>query len=150
MSYIKIKGQGESTFHDIFNDFGVMLLRGCYEALLTPPAPKDYITNESRLQHGTQYTIPSGTTRTKQREVHLPAVLKGANYDDYLAKYEAFLELLTSGNVQLKVLRLQRIFKLVYTGISKFEFRSQKEATFTLEFVEPDITSREVISEDNA
>lgn len=140
---IKVNG-ASGGYEDLFLVYGVRLLRGGYEQLLTPATLKDYVTNESRLEHGTRY-IPVNA-RYKERSVSLEVVLTGSDYDDYLAKYEALMDLLTSGLVLLRVPRLKRVYKFVYIGASKFKFNSRNRATFILEFKEPDVTDRPQIS----
>ena len=139
---VKIKSALAGTYDDLYDLYGVRLVRGCYEALLTPYGMKDYITNQSRLVHGTSYTATQAS-KAKERKVALQVVLEGTDYDDYLAKYEALLALLSGGMIHLKVPRLNRVYKLVYTSCSRFNFYSLKKATFTLEFNEPDPTDHE-------
>lgn len=140
---IQIKNSSAQVYSDLFNVYGVRLIRGCYETLLTPPAVKDYVTNETRLQHGTIYAADGSYNKQRARDISLDVVLEAESYDDYLAKYEAFLLLLTSGVIQLKVPRLKRVFKLVYKSCSKFNFYSYRKATFTIDFTEPDPSVRE-------
>ena len=45
-----MKGQAYINEKDIFVNYGATLIRGAYEALLTPAAAKSYISNESRMQ----------------------------------------------------------------------------------------------------
>ena len=144
-SGIEVRIQGSETgYQDLHDVFGVRLLRGAYESLLTPAPMKSYVTNESRLEHGKRY-IPVNA-KMQERDVSLNVILEGADYDDYLGKYESFLNLLSSGLTLLKVPRLKRIFKLVYTRTSKFQFYGYNRATFTLEFVEPDPSARQTLS----
>lgn len=142
---IGIKTAAAGEYSDLWDIYGVRLLRGAYEALLTPSGMKNYVNNASRLEHGTRYIATDG--KMKDRQVNLRAIMQGEDYDDYLAKYEALLTLLMSGEIWLRVPRLKRVFKLVYTGISDFKFYDRKQATFTLEFVEPDPTATETITD---
>lgn len=148
--YIKLSTEHDSAYRELWQEYGVRLLRGAYEALLTPTGMKDYVTNESRLAHGTEYAAHARYAKQKERKVGLSVVLEAVDYDHYLAQYEAFMELLTSGMVWLKVTRLNRVFKLVYTECSKFSFGEYRKATFTLEFVEPNPTDRPAITNDEA
>ena len=137
----QIKLFSSSSYTDLRTVYGVMLARGAYEALLTPFGMKDYVTNLSRLEHGTRFAATQ-YNKKKEREVGIPVVIEGTNIDDYLEKYEAFLSLLAGGMVFLKVPRLKRVFKLVYTKCGNFKFDSERKATFTIEFLEPNPDDR--------
>ena len=41
---------------NIWSTWGAELMDGALEAILTPPPVKDYIENDSRLEHGIQIT----------------------------------------------------------------------------------------------
>lgn len=139
---VKIKQRSAESFDDLFDTYGVRLVKGAYEALLTPFGMKDYVTNQSRLEHGTRYTATQ-YNKKEERTVSFQVVLTGSDMNDYLAKYESFLELLASGIIYLNVPRLGYVYKLVYTKCGNFKFYGSNKATFTLEFKEPDPTDRE-------
>lgn len=136
-----IKQYNAGVYNDLLGTYGVRFVRGAYEALLTPFGMKDYVTNKSRLEHGTRYTATQYNKRD-ERTVSIPVILEGTDINDYLTKYEAFLALLAGGMVYLKVPRLSRVFKLVYTKCGNFKFYGLNKATFTIEFKEPDPTDR--------
>lgn len=141
----QIRLYSADSYSDLRATYGVMLSRGAYEALLTPFGMKDYVTNESRLEHGTRYSATQYNKR-QERQVSFPVVLEGVDMDDYLLKYEAFLSLLASGMVYLMIPRLKRVYKLVYTKCGNFKFDGWNKSTFTVEFKEPDPTDRPPIS----
>lgn len=141
----QIKQYSAIAYSDLFGTYGVRLARGAYEALLTPFGMKDYVINQSRLEHGTRISA-SQYNKKKERKVSIPVILEGADMDDYLAKYDAFLGLLASGMVYLRVPRLKRVFKLVYTNCGNFKFDNLNKANFTLEFNEPNPNDRPSIS----
>ena len=142
---IRKASETDANYRNLREVYGVRLMKGAYEALLTPPGMKNYVTNESRLSHGTMYAAGGRNNKYQQRKIALQVSLRGADYNDYLAKYEAFLGLLASGIVWVKVPRLRRVFKLVYTSCSRYNFYSRNWATFTIEMVEPDPTNRVVL-----
>lgn len=142
---IGIKLFSSSTYDDLLDDYGIRLVRGAYEALLAPSGMKDYVVNQSRLENGTRYTATQ-YNKYQERTVSFSVVLEGMDYDDYLAKFESFLILLSSGMVYLRVPRLKRVFKLVYTKCGNFRFYSLNKATFTLEFKEPNPADRQTIT----
>ena len=136
-----IKNFTSEDYSDLLSTYGVRFVRGAYEALLTPFGMKEYVTNTSRLEHGTRYSATEYNKR-KERSVSFPVVLEGTDINDYITKYEAFLTLLASGMVYLKVPLLGRVYKLVYTKCDNFKFYGPNKATFTISFNEPDPTDR--------
>lgn len=140
----QIKLFSGSIYSDLRETYGVMFARGAYEALLTPFGMKDYVINQSRLEHGTRYSATQ-SNKKHERDVAIPVVIEGADMDDYLAKYEAFLSLLAGGMVYLRVPRLKRIYKLVYTKCGNFKYDSDRKATFTIDFKEPNPDDRPAI-----
>ncbi len=150
--YIKTELEADSEYVDLNSTYGVRLLKGSYETLLSPPTLKDYITNDSRLQNGVQYARTGA--KVKQRELRLSIILEGDNtletkeeqISSYYARYESFLAKLTSDTIIcLKVMALNRIFKLVYSSCEKFEQFDYKASIFTLSLVEPDPSDRQPI-----
>lgn len=150
--YIKTESEEDSAYIDLSTTYGVRLLRGAYETLLAPPSLKDYITNDSRLQNGVQYAKTGA--KVKQREVRLRIILDGGNeygekdeqIKSYYDRYESFLTKLTAEPIIcLKVMALNRIFKLVYSSCERNEYFSYKASIFTLAFIEPDPSDRKQI-----
>lgn len=150
--YIKTESEEDSVYIDLSSTYGVRLLKGSYETLLSPPSIKDYITNDSRLKDGVQYAKTAA--KVKQREVRLRVILEGGNeygtrneqIQSYYDRYESFLQKLTSEPVFcLKVMALNRIFKLVYSSCEKIEKFNYKASIFTLSLIEPDPSDRKQI-----
>lgn len=145
MEQAYIKDNSTNEWLGITSTFGALLIRGAYEALLTPPPMKDYIVADSRLRHGSEYLVNTQTAMKKQRELTIYFFIEGSSVEDYLWKYEYFLDTIAKGVIQFKVPRLGRIYKLVYTSCSKYGNYGEKRGKFALKFIEPDPTDREVI-----
>lgn len=76
---------------------------------------KDYIENESRLEHGKQVIIDNA--KVSSREITLQFTIEGSSESDYRAKKKAFQEELEKGSVSIKVPALgTEVYKLVYLG----------------------------------
>ena len=73
------------------SQYGVVLLKGWREAFLLPANNKDYVQNESRLEHGIR--VDASLAKKKEREITLQFFLEGATDDDYIDKLEAFINL---------------------------------------------------------
>ena len=89
-AFIKLVGEADTAYADL-DTFGVTLVRGWREALLTPAPVKNYITNDSRLEHGEAIIASSKYAKLAKRDVSITFFLEGNSQDDYLQKYEVFL-----------------------------------------------------------
>lgn len=144
-AFIKLVGEADTAYADL-DTFGVTLIRGWREALLTPTPVKSYVTNDSRIQHGQSVIATSTYAKKDKRDVSISFLLEGATEEDYLQKYESFLDKVAySGQFCLKVPRLKRVFKLVYSQCSKFGDYGLKKGNFTLKLTEYNPEDREEI-----
>ena len=76
---------------NIWSTWGAELMDGALEAILTPPPVKDYIENDSRLEHGIQITSSPEICKMDSRELTLPFFITGNSQSDYLDKYSSFV-----------------------------------------------------------
>lgn len=142
-AYIKLVGEADTAYADLDN-YGVTLVRGWREALLTPAPVKSYVTNDSRLEHGQSVIATSKYAKIDKRDVSLSFFLEGSSQDDYLSKYEEFLNKIAySGQFCLKVPCLKRVFKLVYSQCSQFGDYGLKKGKFVLKLTEYNPNDRE-------
>lgn len=144
-AYIKLVGEDDSNYKDLDN-YGITLVRGWREALLTPAGIKSIVTNDNRLEHGTSIIANTSCIRKDKRDVTISFFLEGTSEEDYLQKYENFLNIIAySGQFCLKVPCLKRVFKLVYSSCSKYGDYGLKRSNFTLKLTEYNPNDREVI-----
>lgn len=144
-AYIKLVGDDDTSYVDIAT-FGVTLIRGWREALLTPPPIKSLITNDSRLSNGVSVIAKSENIKLDKRDLSLQFFLEGKNTVDYLSKYESFLtKIAYSGQFCLKVPCLGKVYKLVYSQCSKFGDYGLKKGNFTLKLTEYNPSDREIL-----
>ena len=142
-AFIKLVDETDSAYVDI-DAFGITLVRGWREALLTPAPVKGYVINDSRLEHGQSVIAAPKFAKKDKREVSISFFLEGNSEEDYLQKYEAFLNKIAySGEFCLKVPRLKRVFKLVYTQCSQFGDYGLKKGKFVLKLTEYNPNDRE-------
>ena len=93
---------------NIWSTWGAELMDGALEAILTPPPVKDYIENDSRLEHGIQITSSPEICKMDSRELSLPFFITGNSQSDYLDKYSSFVSELVKGKIALKIPALGR------------------------------------------
>ena len=78
---------------------------------------KDYIENESRLEHGKRVII--NNPKVDEREITLSFTIEGNSENDYRTKKKSFQAELEKGTVNIKVPTLgSEVYKLVYLGKS--------------------------------
>lgn len=126
-------------------EYGITLIRGWREALKGLLKPKSYVTNQSRLENGKRYTIPTAdSVKYESRELSISMLLEGTSVDDYLDKLSSFQDAI-SGMFVLRVPCLKnRQFTLVYSECSKYGDYGDKKGIFTLKLIEPDPTNRPI------
>lgn len=144
-AFIKLVNEQDNAYVDI-DTFGVTLTRGWREALLTPAPVKSYVTNDSRLEHGTAIIASAKYAKKDKRDVSISFLLEGTTESDYLEKYEKFLSKIAyNGEICLKVPCLKRVFKVVYTQCSKYGDYGLKKGNFTLRLTENNPNDRETL-----
>ena len=93
---------------NIWSTWGAELMDGALEAILTPPPVKDYIENDSRLEHGVQITSSPEICKMDSRELSLPFFITGNSQSDYLDKYSSFVSELVKGKIALEFRHWER------------------------------------------
>ena len=102
---------------DAWTTWGVNMDDGFLDALDAPLQMKDYIENESRLEHGKR--MITNSPKVASRDITLGFTITGINETDYRSKKKAFETELQKGAFTLNVPKLSTdVFNLVYTGKS--------------------------------
>ncbi len=102
---------------DAFSTWGVRMGDGFLDAIDGFNQMKDYIENESRLEHGKR--VITDNARVDSREITLQFTIEGDSESDYRTKKKAFQTELEKGAVSIKVPVLgSEVYKLVYLGKS--------------------------------
>lgn len=128
----------------VYQTYGVRMGDGFIDALTEPLSLKDFIENESRLEHGKRIVV--GTSpKYQSRELTLDFTVEGSDPADFLAKKNAFLALMYAGSVEIQVPRDSAdTYRLVYLGKGA-EYSMNPQRTFchmVLKFVEPNPADR--------
>lgn len=102
---------------DAFATWGVRMGEGFLDAIDGFNEMKDYIENESRMEHGKR--MITDNARIASREIALQFTIEGSSESDYRAKKKAFQTELEKGAVNIKIPALgSEVFKLIYLGKS--------------------------------
>ncbi len=144
-AFIKLVDEDDKSYTDL-DTYGITLIRGWREALLTPAGVKDFVTNDNRLEHGVAVLAKQGNAKKDKRDVSLSFFLEGESEDDYLQKYETFLDKIAyNGQFCFKVPCLKRVFKFVYSSCTSYGDYGLKRSKFTIKMTEYNPNDREGI-----
>lgn len=128
---------------DAWVTWGVNMGDGFLDALDAPLQMKEYIENESRLEHGKR--MITANAKVDSREITLGFTIMGTSESDYRTKRKAFLSELQAGAFTVKVPILGAdVYKLVYTGRS-INYGLSADRTFghfTMKATEPNPADR--------
>ena len=91
---------------------GVRMGDGFINSLLIPFPIKDYIENESRLEHGKR--IEFNNLKKDSREVTLMFNIEGNNFEDFRTKLKDFEAILYRGKVEIEVPKYKAKHILTY------------------------------------
>ena len=130
---------------DAWTTWGVNMGDGFLDAIDGFLSMKDYVENESRLEHGKRVIVSN--PRIASRELTLHFTLKGESQADYRDKRNAFEEELYKGVVNVRVPVLgEQVYKLIYLGksVSYGLNRQRTFATISAKFDEPNPADRAV------
>lgn len=123
--------------------WGAEFAKGAYEALLKPAPSKENVQNKSRNEDGIRED--TSNIRLNERTISIPFWIIGTSEDDYLTKYEAFLDEMVSGLIFLKVPALKKTYKLIYLDCSSYGHYNATKGKIILKFKEPNPKDREFI-----
>lgn len=136
-----MKGKAYINGADMWETWGAALGKGAYEALLTPSPAKELISNKSRLEHGKR--VITTNMRVDERDLTISVFVCGTDKMDFLLKYKAFVDQLSSGLIELKVSDLRTTYRLLYLSCSSYGDYGGNKAKLVLKLNEPNPKNRE-------
>lgn len=130
---------------DAYKRYGITLQDGAASILLTPPAKKDYIGNDSRLEDGKRY-FEHITPYAAENTMTLPFNLTARNEAEFLTRYSKFCaEVLSEGAFEMQYSLLPNMtFRLLYVSCTQYTALLRGMAKFSLKVIEPNPNNREV------
>ena len=130
---------GTGNTYDAFDTWGVSLSDGAIGSLLAPPAAKERVSNESRLENGKRIDIQA-PAYVQSRELTLEMHLIAGTYAQFLSRWRAFLAAITATGEGIKLKYTaygqQMEFNLQYLSCTQFAAYNGTLAKFALRFVE--------------
>lgn len=128
----------DSTY-DLKEDFGISLSDGAIGALLAPPAAKERVNNESRLEDGKRIDIYTDT-HFQAREFTLEMHLIADTFEQYMSRWRAFLAAITATGQGVRLTYTiygQSIqFNLQYLSCTQFAVYNGQLGKFAVRFIE--------------
>jgi hypothetical protein len=134
-------GQLYINNRDAYVVYGVVMSDNFLENISIAAPLKDFIENESRLEHGKRMIISN--PRLASRNVTLTFTINGKTPEEYLDHYRAFVAELHKGNVALRVPALGETYKLVYLNSASYALDGSRTVSkLACKFVEPNPQDR--------
>lgn len=124
--------------------WGIVANTKLMAALLAPPAVKDPIQSESRLEHGTRTIIPQGSVKLVKRDITLEIGLTAPSLPAFYERYKSFIEELTSGWLRIETPKFLPgvVFNCRYVSCTQFTNYNGRIAKFILKLEEPNPNNR--------
>lgn len=124
---------------DAWLTWGVALVKGGYESILTPPNNKPYTTNEQRGASGTQvfYDNP----QPMERDFNVSFFIDANTKEDYLIKFNNFVNEIRNGQVIIRIPSLKMEIKVHVVNFLNLSYYGSK-GIFNVRFNEPNIKQR--------
>lgn len=130
---------------DAYMRWGVSLSDTALSALMTPSSNKAYITNKSRLEHGTRVIL--NDIKVDERSVSISINLTAKDEQDFFNKYNLFCkEVLAGGKIDIKTKYQKGVeYHMVYESCSQFSQFMRGIGKFTLKLTEYNPNNRDEI-----
>lgn len=121
---------------DAYRTWGISMDNTALSELMTPPASKAVIENESRLQHGKRVVVSD--VKMDQRNLTLPINLTAATEEQFFARYNDFCKELATGvlNIRTKY-QPDVVYKTIYLSCGQFSQFMRGIGKFSLKLNEP-------------
>lgn len=134
-------GELDINGNDAFTTYGIGLEKGAIASLLTPAPMKEYISNNSRLNHGTQI-LPT-SAKVNQREITIQFHMFASSESTFMANYTNFTNVLASGKVILHEKKYtNKYYRCFFVSCTAYQHNINGLSKFTLKLIEPDPTDR--------
>jgi hypothetical protein len=109
--------------------------------LMTPVSNKEFIENESRLEHGKQVLVAN--PKLDARNLTLAINLTAPDEQQFFQRYNSFCEELATGELVIKTMYQPNVaYKTIYQSCSQFSQFMRGIGKFTLKLYEPNPNDR--------
>lgn len=128
---------------DAYTTWGMSMDETALSELMTPPANKAFVENESRNQHGKRIVIAD--PKLSERNLTLQVNLTASDEQQFMGRYSSFCEELATGSLEIKT-KYQPgvVYKTIYQSCSQFSQFMRGIGKFVLKLSEPNPNDRTV------
>nr|DAG98139.1 MAG TPA: tail protein [Herelleviridae sp.] len=136
-----MKGELFINGEDAYLQWGISMDDTSLSELMTPPANKAFIENESRLQHGKQVLVAN--QKLDQRNLTLQINLTAPTEEQFFARYSSFCKVLATGVLHIQT-KYQPgvVYKTIYLSCGQFSQFMRGIGKFSLKLNEPNPNDR--------
>lgn len=127
---------------DAWETWGVFLEEGSERALLLAANNKEFVSNKNRSEHGKRVIVDN--PRLEERDVQLVFCFLTESEDDFLEKYDAFVAELNRGWVQMRVIKVKKVYNFTTTNFQDLGYYGQM-GKLSVRFNEPNPTDQDPI-----
>ena len=138
----QIKLSTDTNYEQLWATYHIRLVKGAYDELLKYPPVKEYVTNSSSLENGVRYDIPSGGVKLNEKTFSIEILIDDTTESDLLTHYDNFMTKYYGKLFYIKILSLNKVFKLVYKDSERRKTYRNGKATFVLKLTEPNPSDR--------
>lgn len=127
---------------DAYQQWGISLEdTTAISALMTPAGVKEYITTQSRIEHGQRMVV--GKPKLEARTITLPLNLTARTRDEFLRRYSSFCTELEGGTLNIST-RWQPgvVYKTLYQSCTQFSEFMFGIGKIQLKLIEPNPKDR--------
>lgn len=136
-----MKGELFINGKDAYLTWGISMDDTSLSELMTPPANKAVIENESRLQHGKRVVMSD--LKLDQRNLTLQINLTAATEAQFFARYSDFCKELATGVLNIKTkYQPDVVYKTIYLSCGQFSQFMRGIGKFSLKLNEPNPNDR--------
>lgn len=128
---------------DAYTTWGISMDDTSLSELMTPVSNKEFIENESRLEHGKKVIVSN--PRLDARNVTLKINLSATSEQQFFERYNSFCKELATGVLEIKSkYQPDVVYKTIYQSCSQFSQFMRGIGKFTLKLVEPNPNDRKL------
>lgn len=128
---------------DAYITWGISMDDTSLSDLMTPPAIKAFIENESRLEHGKNIVVAN--PKLDARNLTLQIFLTAANEQQFFERYNSFCKELATGELYIRTKHQPTVvYRTIYQSCSQFSQFMFGIGKFSLKLVEPNPNNRTI------
>lgn len=128
---------------DAYTTWGISMDDTSLSELMTPVSNKEFVENESRLEHGKKVIVSN--PRLDARNMTLKINLSATSEQQFFERYNSFCKELATGVLEIKTkYQPDVVYKTIYQSCSQFSQFMRGIGKFTLKLVEPNPNDRKL------